>query len=189
MNLNVPPPGVGQAAEITPAVLRGTPPKPVGTTTRPNDALAAMLDGSQQWENHPAPVTWTVTLTSWLLLALDFGAIYANHALARQNHIFARIITWNYHPQAATTVAVLAALAMVGTAAMTAGLRRANVTWLRVWTGAGTASAIAVAAMFVALVVGIFMLVVGLILAAATLVVVLFIGGAVGLGIGGALAG
>lgn len=189
MNLNVPPPGVGHAAEITPAALRGAPPSSVATTIRPNATLAAMLDGSRQSDIRPAPVSWTVTLTSWLLLALDFVAIYAIHALAGQDHIFARIITWNYHPQAATTAAVLAALVMVGTAAMTAGLRRADVTWLRVWTGAGIASAIAVAAMVVALVVGIVMLVVGVIVAAATVVVVLFIGGAVGLGIAEGLAG
>jgi len=190
MNLNAPPPGVGRAAEIVPAVLRvSTPARPSATSTQPRDALAAMLHGSQQWEDHPAAVSRRVTLISWLLLALDIAVIYANHALARQDHFLALIVTWGGNPQTATAVAVLAALAMVVTAAMTKGLRRANVTWLRVWAGASIASIIAIAAMFVALIIGLVMLVVGLVIGIATLAIVVFIGGVIGLGVAEGIGG
>ena len=175
MNLNTPPPGAARAPEIMPAVLRSPKPsRPLATATRHGDALEAMLHGSHHWENNPAPVTWTVTLLSWLLLALDFTAIYANHALAGQDHIFARIITWNDNPRAATLLAILAAVALIVTEAMTRGLRRANVTWLRIWTGAAIASVIAIAAMIVALIVGLVMLVIGTIIAAAAVLLIGF---------------
>ncbi len=183
MNLNTPPPGAARAPEIMPAVLQSPKPsRSLATATQPADALEALLHESHHWENNPAPVTWTVTLVSWLLFAMDFTAIYANHALAGQGHIFARIITWNDHSQAGTLVAILAAVAMIVTAANTRGLRRANVTWLRVWTSAAIASVIAIAAMVVALIVGLLMLVIGTIIAAAVVLLI-------GFGLAGGLAG
>jgi hypothetical protein len=167
MDLNNPPPGASQSAEILPAVLRGlsaqpTPTHPVATRAHGADALGSMLRGSLQWESGPATVTWTVTLASWLLLGLEIAAIFVTHAVEAQTNIFARILTWNYHPQAIIAVATIAALAMTATAVMTQGLRRANLTWLRVWIGSVAGSVLAVLAMFIALALGLLLLAIGI---------------------------
>jgi hypothetical protein len=196
MNLSTPPPGAAQAPEIMPAVLQaGRSPRPPATRTASAaaatspDALAGMLSRSSVWENHRAPVSMTVTLASWLSIALNILAIYLNYIWADQDHIFARIITWNHHPTVAIAAAAAAAAAMTVTAVMTRGLRRADIIWLRMWIGAAAASAIAIASIFIALIVGLVLVVVGLVVAAATLAVVLFVGAVLGMGIGQSLGG
>lgn len=196
MNLSTPPPGAAQAPEIMPAVLKaGRSARPpairtasAATATTP-DALAGMLSHSSVWENHRAPVSMTVTLASWLSIALNILAIYLNYIWADHDHIFARIITWNHHPTAAIAAAAAAAAAMTVTAVMTRGLRRADIIWLRMWVGAAAASVIAIAALFIALIVGLVLAVVGLVVAAATLAAILFIGAVIGIAVGESIAG
>lgn len=155
MQLNTPPPGAGRAQEILPAVLRPSPKVRVSSAPSPRlpagDALGAMLRGSSSWDSVATPVSWTVTLLSWLLIGLDVAAIFVIRAFITASNIFARIITWNYHPNAAIAAAVIAAIVMAATAMGTEGLRRANLAWLRVWIGGVVASVVAVVSTLVAL--------------------------------------
>lgn len=151
-------------------------------TASPADTLGAMLRGSTRWDSVGTPVTWTVTLASWLLLVLDVAAVFAARAFRGGSDLFSRILTWNDHPGAVIAVAVIAALVMVATAVMTRGLRSANLLWLRVWIAGAIVSVVAIAALAVAVVVGLVFIAIGIVVAA---VVLFVIGAAVAAGLDG----
>lgn len=166
MQLNTPPPGTNNTPDLVPLVLRSTSPlaskSDAGTPATASDALGLMLNRSPRWDSVRTPVTWTVTVASYVLLALDLLAIYVVHGFVGEADVFARIITWNYHPAAVAMTAVIAATVMAYTAVITDGLRRANLTELRVWAGAVICSVVAIASMAVALVLALLMVAVGI---------------------------
>lgn len=170
MQLNTPPPGTSGAAEIVPAVAGPSARK---TPTQVSDALGTMLRGSQGWNSVATAVTRRVTTVSWVLLVLDVVAIILATGVDGDS-IFARILTWNFHTQTIVGVASSATGLMVLTAMNTAGLRRANLTWLRVWILAALVSLVAVVAIFVAVVVGLAIIAFGILVAIALIV---FVGG------------
>jgi hypothetical protein len=187
MQLNIPPPGAGRTREIVPAVLRSPTlgrggPSSSGVVGKPADALGAMLRGSSSWDSVGTTVTWTVTLVSWLLLGLDIAAIFVTRAFSGGSDIFSRVLTWNDHPSAVISVAVIATIVTVTTAAMTHGLRRANLMWLRVWIGGAITSCIAIAAMLIALVLGLVFIAIGIVVCAVGVFLV-------GAGLAGAFSG
>lgn len=168
MELNTPPPGARHAKEIVPAVLRSPSVPGLRASSAPSvrtsagDALGSMLRGSRTWDSVATPVTLSVTLLSWLLLALDIVAVFVIGVFRATANVFAQIITWDYHPTAAMVCAVIATFAMGITVAMTAGFRRANLPWLRVWIGAAIASAVAIASMLLAVALGLLFIAAGI---------------------------
>lgn len=168
MNLDNPPPGAAQAAEIRPTVLR-----PHATPRRAGAPWAA--PGAPQ--------------ASWLLLILDIAAVYGNRVMAGQGHIFARIISWNGHPQAAVAAAIVGAAAMAVAAARTGGLRRATPGGLRLWAGAAGAAAVGAAAAVAALIAAVTLLILVVVGALAAAVLAIAVGGVLGLAVGQAMAG
>lgn len=149
MDLNTPPPGADRAADLVPAVLRPAIARP--PSAQPNDALGTMLRGSRNWNTVQTPVSRSVTVVSWLLLCLDIVAIFVTQAFAGESGFFATVLTWNGNPVIPILISTLAAAAMICIAAMTHGLRRADLMLLRVWVGTIIGSVIGVAAMIVAL--------------------------------------
>lgn len=154
MDLNTPPPGADRAPELLPAVLRPAVRRPTVTrpvAPQPTDALGAMLHGSRSWETVQTPVSRTVTIASWLTLCLDVIAFFATIAFVDESGFFASVVTWHHNPFWPLFLTAFSTILMVTVAANTRGLRRADLTWLRVWVGAAIVSLVAIAATVIAL--------------------------------------
>jgi hypothetical protein len=173
MQLNTPPPGANNTPDLLPAVLRSASPASqkaaASTAVGAGDALELMLNRSSRWDSVRTPVTWTVTTASWVLIALDLLTIFIVRAFSGDSDVFGRIITWNHHPAAVAVTAVIATGAMAYTAFVTDGLRRANLTELRVWVGGAICSLVAIASMAVALLLFLLMIAVGIAIGAVLL--------------------
>jgi hypothetical protein len=117
-------------------------------------------------------VSWPVTVTAWVALALDVAVALGVAGQLLALGFLGDISTLGGHGGLVVGVAVLAAVVMGVVGLRTGGFRRANRAWFRVWTAGFVLSALAAAPLAAAAVAG--LVIVALCLAAALLVAALF---------------